>query len=125
MKTEKESPMKLQSFLKEMITLECHLEKWMSLRMAMVKHRKEKTIENPNIEQRESVGTSMESVEVSIGQFVVARYEGKNNKGTAFAIDEGDDTVHVNFMTQSGKCGGRFRWNNTEHKFWIDKEDII
>ena len=63
----------------------------------------------------------MESVEVSIGQFVVARYEGKNYIGKACAIDESDDTAHVNFMTQSRKCGGWFRWPNTKDKLWIDK----
>ena len=67
----------------------------------------------------------MKLVEVSVGQFVVARYEGNQNYlGKASAIDESDDTAHINFMTQSGKCERRFRWPNKEDKLWIDKEDI-
>lgn len=61
-----------------------------------------------------------ENVIISVGEFVVARYDSKCYIGEVCEVSTDDDTVQVNFMTKYQKVKANFKWPSQEDKIWID-----
>ncbi|KAK6171688.1 hypothetical protein SNE40_018129 [Patella caerulea] len=57
--------------------------------------------------------------------FVVAVYDTKCYIGKIIEKDLADDTVHVDFMIQSGKALQQFRWPNKQDRVWVKGADIL
>ncbi|WAR19925.1 hypothetical protein MAR_001763 [Mya arenaria] len=55
----------------------------------------------------------------------VARYDDKKYIGQVIEVCFHDNTVHINFMADSGKREGCFKWPITEDKVWRDMADNI
>lgn len=63
--------------------------------------------------------------QIKENDFVVAVYDGKRYIGQVIEVDSDDDSVHINFMTKSGKTAGRFKWPANVDKIWVNREQIL
>ncbi|WAQ99021.1 hypothetical protein MAR_023394 [Mya arenaria] len=88
--------------------------------------------DEPEIDQTDDETTRNQSepeplapTEVSEGCFVVARYDDMKYIGQVIEVCFHDNTVYINFMADSGKRKGCFKWPITEDKVWRDMADII
>lgn len=56
--------------------------------------------------------------------YVIANYDDQSYVGKVIEKDKEDDTIHIDFMVQSGKVR-KFRWPNKPDRVWVEKRDIL
>ncbi|KAH3702427.1 hypothetical protein DPMN_077444 [Dreissena polymorpha] len=66
-----------------------------------------------------------ETLDIAIEKYVIARYNDKCYVGKVSEICNEDNTIHISFMTECGKVGGRYKGLNVEDNVWINTEDIV
>lgn len=81
----------------------------------------------PTEENTTTTDTDIDSREVQCkkGDFVIAVYEDKCYVGKVLEIDETDQTVNVDFMTQCGKIKNRYKWPSTKDTLWVKVTEIL
>ncbi|KAH3811140.1 hypothetical protein DPMN_139546 [Dreissena polymorpha] len=74
--------------------------------------------------EQQASARSVCSSDIEDCAFVIARYDGNNYIGQVVEICP-DGTYNINFMTDSGKRKGCFRWPAKEDKILRDLTDIV
>jgi len=67
----------------------------------------------------------LENVEVKVGEFVAAMYDGVAYVGKVLEIDKSDDEVQITFMEKCNKVANQYRWPSKEDSVWIGTDQIL
>lgn len=78
-----------------------------------------------NTDQTQSKHTEKENITISEHDYVVALYEQACYIGKILEMDKTDDTVHITFMTNTGKVEKRYRWPAREDTVWVQRQDVL
>ena len=63
-----------------------------------------------------------ETVDLSLGNFVAAKYEGQVYIGKIIDFDEEDNEIEISFMQNVRRL---LQWPKTEDKLWLEKSEIV
>ena len=61
-------------------------------------------------------------VSVEVSDFVVAEYDAECYIGQILEVDDNDNSLFINFMTNSGKAVQRFKWPTQIDRIWVVSE---
>ena len=66
-----------------------------------------------------------EEIKPSVGQYVVAMYEGAKYVGLIIEVDEAEGDAKINFMTESMKRKNAYVWPSSKDEIWVKFPGII
>ena len=104
---------------------ECKSNQWAQVTLEV--KDKSSDVTGETVPNEESPSTSedtsvLETIDVSVGSFVAAKYEGKIYIGKILEYDEEDLEFEITFMQNVRQL---LQWPQTEDKLWLERDDIV